>query len=920
MTKNSRRIIAVAAAITLAATANLSVAAQTTSSLTLDDVVTAFHQSDVQHDRLESMTIYNDYLTEKEKASPDKDHQMEIAEALPSKLDLRNVDGKCYVSPVKQQNPWATCWSFGACAAAETSLAYALGHDYNDKDAADAEKFDLSERHLGWFMYNPLPEDNKFFPSQAGEGNYPMQDTTGMDNQQKSDVIFNTGGFMSQASTLFSAGIGPMLEKDAPYEGKDAELYNKIYSFYSVKIDSNGNVDGASLSMLKMNVPLSDEGFRQAVAEYEESGCVYYSMADLQQLMATGNPELAGKTVVTSNSQVGNGDWTLDEKYRFHSEYELLENRKLASPARSDKNGAYVYDANATEMMKNELVNGRAIAIAFKADQAFPGQTLTGDTFFNFVDENGQPATDKEHAAIWAQYTYDKGYDPSDSESVNRRVLDVTHAVCVVGYDDNFPKEFFNDPKGTLQGNGAWLVKNSWGCVNAEKPSDVNYWGNSGDGYFWLSYYDQSIAVPETYRFAVDPEAAKVMQNVDMYDFMPQVNRDRVNFDGDVLMANIFTAQNNCTVRFIGIETVDADTTVEYSVYYLNDDAKLPTDGECLVKAEETFPYAGYHKIDLGRSMPMVKDSRYSIVAKATAKGASTVYFNHAETQEGFIHYYGSRAARFADSGNDPNRFRPDQLYSKGVINTGESFVGVASAKGTEWADLANITAELKSLNAAENIDYFTYDNFPIRSYPETEPFTATNILIDGKEQYAAGDEIRGKLAIVNNLSSDFDENTEIELLVKMGAKGEEHSIAKLVAMESGKTCTFDYAYIVTQADADAGKVVSTLKIKVNGVEVDYNPVFGDILSFTVKTAYSYVIGDADGNGRITIDDVTAIQQKLAEIPVEYFNRKAADIRGDGLTISDATDIQRYIAGYSDGLHIGRSVLCDKYELPFIPG
>lgn len=121
------------------------------------------------------------------------------------------------------------------------------------------------------------------------------------------------------------------------------------------------------------------------------------------------------------------------------------------------------------------------------------------------------------------------------------------------------------------------------------------------------------------------------MQNIDIYDFMPEVSRDRVSFDGDVYMSNVFTAKNNCTVRFIGIETVDADTTVEYSVYFLNDGAESPTDGACVVTAQETYPYAGYHKIDLGRAMPMTKGSRYSIVAKAAAKGANTVYFNHAE-------------------------------------------------------------------------------------------------------------------------------------------------------------------------------------------------------------------------------------------------------------------------------------------------
>ena len=42
-----------------------------------------------------------------------------------------------------------TCWSFGATAAAETSIAYELGHDYNAETGSDADNmFDLSEKHL----------------------------------------------------------------------------------------------------------------------------------------------------------------------------------------------------------------------------------------------------------------------------------------------------------------------------------------------------------------------------------------------------------------------------------------------------------------------------------------------------------------------------------------------------------------------------------------------------------------------------------------------------------------------------------------------------------------------------------------------------------------------------------------------------
>ena len=64
------------------------------------------------------------------------------ARDLPESFDLRNVDGKSYVTPVKLQHPFGSCWGFAAIAAAETSI---LG-DPENLTSLTADNMDLSNK------------------------------------------------------------------------------------------------------------------------------------------------------------------------------------------------------------------------------------------------------------------------------------------------------------------------------------------------------------------------------------------------------------------------------------------------------------------------------------------------------------------------------------------------------------------------------------------------------------------------------------------------------------------------------------------------------------------------------------------------------------------------------------------------------
>lgn len=88
----------------------------------------------------------------------------------PKKFDLRDPNGDgdrsdSVVTPVKQQNPWSTCWGFAVIAASETSILSELGKTYKETG------LDLSELQLVGSVFRNTGAPEKFVgPTQAGEG------------------------------------------------------------------------------------------------------------------------------------------------------------------------------------------------------------------------------------------------------------------------------------------------------------------------------------------------------------------------------------------------------------------------------------------------------------------------------------------------------------------------------------------------------------------------------------------------------------------------------------------------------------------------------------------------------------------------------------------------------------------------------
>ncbi len=623
--------------------------------------------------------------------------------AFPAKFDLRD---KGVVTPVKFQNPWGACWSFGGIAAAETSVLSALSmttDQYKEKTGSD---FDLSENHLIWFSRLPItPETNS---EQAGEGLYVIGWLDGGDQFGMYD-----GGDSTMISPLFANGVGPVDEYLFPYKGKEGITDWDYFSTYDtdpadVQAAKMKEVRTSQEQKLGMTLDKAVQQMRGGTDPHELFGKLYYTgcldeswpeagKTDEQLVEDLENAYYKFKLddLRVTNSYTAHDDWVIPvyaegengsklPNRDIFCGYTLKHGNILPYPViKDEEDRAIGTDPDSIAAIKSELSAGRGVSIRFYADQAVPGQD---------VSENGYMNT-----KTWAQYTYED--------------QPVTHGVCIVGWDDSISKGMFNDdPAKQPPADGAWIVKNSWGSETeysmSESGERLGYkdWGIVNDkgehtGYFYLSYYDKSIDSPETMEFGTDfmdsPDGLRVYS----HDYMPCTVDWTDSQPNMTKTANVFKNKEGASqeLRSVGTRTAEPGDEVTFNVFLLSDDAKNPEDGELVATKSATYDYKGYHREILDTPVTIKDGQRFSIVVMEKGKDESGAdRYSYATVC--------SNSKKFAEENDYPS-------YGVPVLHEGESFV----YDGGKWTDWAEGLPKFKQAHEAS--DDYVFENFSIKAY-----------------------------------------------------------------------------------------------------------------------------------------------------------------------------------------------------------
>lgn len=306
-------------------------------------------------------------------------------------------------------------------------------------------------------------------------------------------------------------------------------------------------------------------------------------------------------------------DWSLDESISrsfTDTGYRIDDIILLPNPAlyeyQDDERIYQGYNPAATEAIKETLLDMGAVSIDVMAESSVWWDVPTGE-YMNY-DE-------------WCQY-----YDGDE---------DSNHRVAIVGWDDAYPASNFTGTKnGTPQGDGAWLVKNSWGSIQGSNLlglTEAPEWGlrdawGKGTGFFWVSYYDKSLGCPAVYQ--VEPLQSSAHHTY-QYDYLGTSALSSVVCDAyPFASANIFTTKDAEVLEAVSTFALTPGVVVDIEVYLLNDDDEVPTDGRRIRSQQAVLEQAGNYTLELDDPVQLAAGQRFAIVESVHDKQDEIYQFN----------------------------------------------------------------------------------------------------------------------------------------------------------------------------------------------------------------------------------------------------------------------------------------------------
>ena len=217
-----------------------------------------------------------------------------------------------------------------------------------------------------------------------------------------------------------------------------------------------------------------------------------------------------------------------------------------------------------------------------------------GSAFFGYYFNSAYNTTNSSGAYCCIQSVDSSGYFAHVAN----------HAVTLVGWDDNYPKENFSSASRPSS-NGAWIVKNSWGTTG----SNAAYTHN---GYNYISYEDTASYYETCMFFKVEP--VDNYQHIYQYDGTANID-DYVGLTANhSQIANVFTAQGHERLEAVSVLTLEEGLGYTLEIYKGLTSDTDPTSGALVSTQTGTIAYHGYHTVKLDSPVSVDSGEKFSAV------------------------------------------------------------------------------------------------------------------------------------------------------------------------------------------------------------------------------------------------------------------------------------------------------------------
>ena len=229
-------------------------------------------------------------------------------------------------------------------------------------------------------------------------------------------------------------------------------------------------------------------------------------------------------------------------------------------------------------------------------------------------------------------------YSPGTTAYYYNGNLASNHAVVIVGWNDTYSRSSFGGAAGAPAGDGAFIVRNSWGT------------GFGEGGYFYVSYYDTRLAKSSSWAF---PAPEVTTNYTDVYQYDPLGWTSSLGFSSTTAwFANGFTARADASVTAVAFYAATSGSSYEVR--------GGPSLSTLQPLSSGTFSGAGYHTVTLASPLSIAGNTQFYIAVRLSTPG-----YSYPVPLE-----------------------RPIQGWAEPVASPGQSFV---SSTGATWSDLTTI-------------------------------------------------------------------------------------------------------------------------------------------------------------------------------------------------------------------------------------